>query len=436
MDTIMLKRKIEDQLLGWYNTKSFKPALLVAGARQVGKTTSIRSFGKKHYQSVIEINFEAQRSLKEIFSKDLDANTILEKISVAGLGRLIPNNTLIFFDEIQSCPEARTSIKFLVEDGRYDIISSGSLLGINYKEVSSYPVGYEYKIEMHSLDFEEFLWANGVEENIIDKLHLAFSEKKEVDPFIHNRIMELFKRYMIVGGMPAVVSQYIVDKNIEYVLMRQKTIVDSYRDDISKYAGKRKGEAKLAFDSIPAQLMEKNKKFKFVNVDKNARFRIYEEALMWLYDANIASFCFNVSSVELPFELNQKRNTFKFFMRDTGLLSLMSYGNVQKEILLGNLKVNEGAITENAVADLLLKKGHKLHYYDVKGKLEIDFLINKENKVVPVEVKSGSDYKKHASLNTLLNKFTNIEKVVVLSKYNVQVDGKIEYLPLYMAMFL
>jgi len=436
MDNIILKRKIEEELLSWYSNKSFKPGLLLAGARQVGKTTSIRSFAKKNYQSVIEMNFEAQPSLKEIFKGDLDAETLLEKISVAGLGRLIPKQTLIFFDEIQSCPEARTATKFLVEDGRYDIISSGSLLGINYREVSSYPVGFEYKIEMHSLDFEEFLWANGIEENIIKKLYKAFVEKKEVDSFIHNRIMELFKRYMIVGGMPAVVKQYIADKNIEFVLRRQRAIVQSYRDDISKYAGKRKGEAKLVFDSIPAQLMEKNKKFKLVTVEKDARFRVYEDALMWLYDANIASFCFNVNSAELPFELNQKRNIFKFFMRDTGLLSFMSYGNVQKEILLDNLKINEGAIVENAIADLLLKKGHKLHYYDVKGRLEVDFLIADNNKVVPIEVKSGTDYKKHASLTTLLNKFTNIERAVVLSKYNVELSDKIEYLPLYMVMFL
>ncbi|MFA7671860.1 MAG: AAA family ATPase [Sphaerochaetaceae bacterium] len=436
MKDLILKRKIESNLVSWYNSKSFKPALLVAGARQVGKTTSIRSFGKKYYQSVIEINFEAKPSLKEIFAGDLDVDTLLEKISVAGVGRLIPHKTLIFLDEIQSCPQARTATKFLVEDGRYDVISSGSLLGINYRDVSSFPVGFEYKIEMHSLDFEEFLWANGIEEETIANLHTAFIEKKAVDSFIHNRIMDLFRRYMIVGGMPAVVRQYITDKNIEFVMRQQRAIVQSYRDDISKYAGKRKGEAKLVFDSIPAQLMEKNKKFKLVSVEESARFRVYEEALMWLYDANIASFCFNVTSAELPFELNEKRNTFKFFLRDTGLLSLMSLGNVQREILSDNLKINEGSIVENAVADLLIKRGHKLHYYDVKGRLEVDFLIANNNQVLPVEAKSGSDFKIHSSLNSLLSKFNKIKRAVVLHKYNSEYVGAIEYLPLYMVMFL
>ncbi len=338
----------------WYH-KNNKPALLIMGARQVGKTTSIRAFAANRYTSFIEINFEERPSLKRIFEDDLDVVTIHEKLSVAGLGKLIPNNTLLFFDEIQSCPQARTAIKFLIEDGRYDIIASGSLLGINYREVSSYPVGFEYKIEMHSLDFEEFLWANDIAPEVIQGLKANYHEKTLVDPFIHNRIMDLFKRYLIVGGMPAVISAYIETHDISEVMLRQKMIIQSYRDDISKYAGKKKGLAKAIFDSIPMHLAAKNKKFVLAEIEKGAKNRKYEDAIMLLNDAGIANYCFNISDLRLPFELSERRNIYKFFMRDTGLLSCMSLGNVQNAILNGDININEGAVTENAIADQILK---------------------------------------------------------------------------------
>jgi uncharacterized protein len=431
----MLQRKIDNKLLDWCNRKN-KPALLVMGARQVGKTTSIRTFAASHYASFIEINFEEQPSLRRIFEGDLDVVTIYEKLSVAGLGKLIPNNTLLFFDEIQSCPKARTAVKFLVEDGRYDVIASGSLLGINYREVSSYPVGFESKIEMHSLDFEEFLWANEITPKIIDGLKIHYQEKTLIDPFIHSRIMDLFRRYLIVGGMPAVVSTFVETHDISEVILRQKMIIQSYRDDISKYAGTKKGLAKAVFDSIPMHLAAKNRKFVLADIEKDAKNRKYEDAIMWLYDAGIASYCFNISDLHLPFELSERRNIYKFFMRDTGLLSCMSLGNVQNAILNGDITINEGSITENAVADLLLKNGHSLHYFDVKGRLEIDFILNIENTVMPVEVKSGADYKRHASLSKVLsNANRNISSAIVLCNDNTHVENNIIYYPLYMAMF-
>lgn len=433
----MLRRKIDQELIKWHQRTSFKPALLLLGARQVGKTTSVRAFGRQYYESVIEMNFEQQPSLKRIFDGDLDIDSITEKLSAASLGRLIPSKTLLFLDEIQSCPNARTALKFIVEDGRFDVIASGSLLGLHYRQVSSYPVGFEHKVTMHGLDFEEFLWANGIDDEIIDGLKRSYEERKSVDDFIHHRMMELFKRYMIVGGMPRVVSSYVDDKDIGEVLLLQRSITESYRDDISKYAGKRKGEAKQVFDAIPMQLTQRNKKFKVSQVEEGGRLRTYEDALEWLYDAGIASFCLNVANVELPFALNARASFFKFFMRDTGLLSSMSMGNAQSAILNGDLSINEGAIVENCIADLLVKRGYPLFYWDIKGRLEVDFLIQRDTIIVPIEVKSGRDYRRHASLDRLMAIPTRHEKhAVVLSPYNVATTEQIDYLPLYMVMFL
>lgn len=383
------------------------------------------------------MNFEQQPSLKRIFDGNLDIESLVEKISVARLGHLIPSRTLLFLDEIQSCPNARTALKFIVEDGRFDVIASGSLLDLHYREVSSYPVGYEHKVEMHGLDFEEFLWANGIDEGTIERLRESYDQRTSVDEFIHQQVMELFKRYMIVGGMPRVVSSYVEDRDIGEVLFLQQSIVQSYRDDISKYAGKRKGEAKRVFDSIPMQLAQRNRKFKITQVEEGGRLRTYEDALEWLIDAGIASFCTNVSNVEIPFALNARHSFFKFFMRDSGLLCSMSMGNAQRAILEGDLSINEGAIVENCIADLLIKRGYPLFYWDVKGRIEVDFLIQQGTTIVPIEVKSGRDWRRHASLDRLMALESRHEKrAIVLSPYNVEVDEQVDYLPLYMVMFL
>jgi len=432
----MLKRKIENQFIEWKNRPDHR-ALLVMGARQVGKTTSIRAFAQKWYEHKIEINFETRPSLKAIFDGDLDPTTIYEKMSVADLGELVPGRTLFFFDEIQACPRARTAIKFLVEDGRFDIIESGSLLGINYADVSSYPVGFEEKIDMHSLDFEEFLWALGIPATIIAGLRERYDRLIPVDPFVHARLMEAFKRYLILGGMPSVIDSYLEMKDIAKSVIAQRAIIGGYRDDIAKYAGGLKVLAKAVFDSIPSQLQEKNRKFVLADIETGASFRRFNEPIQWLSDAGIASFCFNISAWELPLEPNAQRTQFKFFLRDTGLLSSMSMANVQQAILNGELEVNQGAIVENAVADLLVKNGHALHYYDRKGRLEIDFALQMDDAVVPVEVKSGMDHRKHASLTKLLEEHPDdLPAAIVLCRENVSVAGRIRYLPLYMVMFL
>jgi len=277
----------------------------------------------------------------------------------------------------------------------------------------------------------------GISQATIEKVRQHYLSKTPVDDFFHARLMEFFQRYLIVGGMPAVVIEYQQGKNLYGALENQKMIVGSYRDDIAKYAGRNKAHVMAIFDSIPAQLSEKNKKFVLANLEDGASHRKYGDPLYWLHDAGISVFCYNVSQMTLPFELNQRRNIFKVFLRDTGLLSSMSLGNVQKAILQGDLNVNQGAITENGVADLLFKNGHSLHYYDVKGRQEIDFVLNKDQKVIPLEVKSGLDSHHHPSLTHLLeNPNITIESALVLCRDNVSQDGKVTYLPLYMAMFL
>jgi len=290
---------------------------------------------------------------------------------------------------------------------------------------------------MHSLDFEEFLWAMGIGESTIEQVRINFENRTAVDSYIHKRLLELFQRYMIVGGMPRVVDIYTKDQNIQDVIIEQRNIVGGYKDDILKYAGNLQLEVAKVFDSIPDHLMERNKRFIMAHVEKNARFRDFKDALAWLRSARVAEFCFNVSAPIIPMGLNAKNNIFKFFMRDTGLLCQMSLGNVQQAILAGDLEVNLGSIIENTIADLLVKRGHKLYYYDVKGRLEIDFLITRDFKVLPIEVKGGKDFRNHNSLDRLLeNPVFSIDEGIVLCRGNVEQDGKVFYLPLYMVMFL
>jgi len=428
----MLKRKIEELLILWKSEKG-KKAFLVKGARQVGKTTSIRNFGKSQYKTFIELNFERNPDLCNIFSGSLDARTIQLNMSAMGYGPFVPGETLIFFDEIQACPKARTAIKFLVEDGKFDFIESGSLLGINYNDVSSYPVGFENQHEMHSLDFEEFLWAKGVSEEVIHELRKCVSEKKELSNAIHQTMMRHFREFMIVGGMPSVVSRFIQSNDLTKVIKEQKDILNSYREDVKKYAGSNKTKVSEFFDSIPAQLNKKNKRFYLSALKKEPKMRTYEEAIMWLFDAKIASPCYNIAAIELPLVLNEKRNLFKVYMNDTGLLTALSYLGIQSEILNGNIEINEGSIIENALADAFLKNGFLLHYYDRKKptSMEIDFVIQVRDTIQVIEAKSGSDFAKHDSLNTLL-KEKNIGEPIVFCTENIHEANGILYLPYYL----
>lgn len=433
---IMLKRKIISKLNDWYNNPN-KKALLLKGARQVGKTTTIREFAKSHYKNFIEINFEQTPLTKEAFAGNLDAKSIILNLSSMGYGPFEKGKTLIFFDEIQSCPQARTAIKFLVEDGNFDYIESGSLLGINYKDVSSYPVGYEQHEDMYPLDFEEFLWACGINDEIIDVLKNSYENISSVPELIHKQIMERFRQYLIVGGMPEVVNAFVSTKDINQTKQIQANIISSYRDDIAKYAGKEKHLAKKVFDSIPEQLCKKDKRFVLSDLEKGASQRKYGDATEWLVDAGIAYFSFNTCAFELPFSFYEKRNLYKLFMHDVGLLSHISFSNLLFNVLQGDISINEGALTENFVATELKKKGRDLNYYDKKSKHELDFIFAENNKISIIEVKSGNNYKSHASLNMVMKDFNDkINRATVLSKFNVEKQDDIIYYPLYMAMFL
>lgn len=432
----MLRRKIYNELDKWKAQKNNK-ALLIKGARQVGKTTAVRTFGKENYKHFIEINFEKESVARQAFSGNKNADTIILNLSAMGYGPFVKGETLIFLDEIQSCPDARTAIKFLVEDGKYDYIESGSLLGINYRDVSSYPVGFEHQVEMFPLDFEEFLWACSISEEVIGVLRNSYMTKTPVAGFLHERIMERFRQYMVVGGMPEVVVTFLADKDLSRTIQVQRDIINSYRDDISKYAGKDKQTAKLVFDAIPMQLCKEDKKFVLSDIEKGASQRKYGDATQWLADAGVAYFSYNTKTFELPFAFHEKHNLYKLFMLDTGLLCNLSMPKMQFKVLNGEINVNEGALAENFVAAELKSKGFALNYYDRKSKQELDFVFHENNGISIIEVKSGNDYMRHASLNAAIKLFQDrIERSIVLNKFNVQEKDGIIYYPLYMTMFL
>ena len=432
----MLKRKIDLVLMQWKNREK-KKALLIKGARQVGKSTSIQIFGKANYKSFIELNFEKNPVYKEIFAESLDADSIIINMSALGLGPFIENETLIFFDEIQSCPRARTAIKFLVQDERFDYIESGSLLGINNNDVSSYPVGFEEQHYMHPLDFEEFLWAKNVNAEVINLLNEHFINQKPIPTAIHKAMMRHFREYIIVGGMPSVVNTFIKTSNISEVLREQKNILNSFRDDVKKYSGKDKLKVQEVFDSIPEQLNKKNKRYFLSMLSKEPKMRTYEDSIMWLIDASIAIPSFNIASIELPLSLNEKRNLFKIYMFDTGLLTSMSFEGIQFEVLNGDIEINEGSIIENALASTFFKKGIKLRYYDRKKptNLELDFVLQIGNKIKIIESKSGIDFYKHPSLTRIIEE-KDIADTIVFCTNNIKSENNILYLPYYLSFLI
>lgn len=432
----MIKRKILRELEHW-KANHFHEALLVKGARQVGKTTTIREFARTHYKHFVEINFEQAPQAAEAFQSTRDTKTIIMRLSTMGYGPFVENETLVFFDEIQSCPNARTAIKFLVEDGRFDYIESGSLLGINYAEVSSYPVGYESQLQMYPLDFEEWLWANNVSEEVIEQMRQSYHTNQRLDNFIHEQMMRHYRQFLIVGGMPKVVSTFLANPDFAETLRQQRLIIDNYRLDIAKYAKTEKTRAKRFFDAIPAELSKAHKRYILSDLEKSGNMQKYADAAQWLEDAGIALFSYNTHSLSLPFEQHENRNLFKVYLLDTGLLCAMWSDKIQWDVLNGDISINEGALTENFVAAELSKHGHRLHYYDRKSRNELDFLI-KEGKIVTIlEVKSGNNYKTHKALDNVLKEQSEfVERSIVLSVSPYHIENNILYIPLYMTMFL
>lgn len=431
----MLKRKIENDMLTWKNNH-INTCLVIFGARQVGKTYIIRDFAKKHYDKIYEFNFLENSLYKRLFEYDLSVNTITKKMSLMiNDFEIVEGKTLIFLDEIQECPEAITALKFLAQDKRFDVIASGSMLGIAYNRSTSFPVGYIERIHLYSLDFEEFLWAKGINCNLIDEIKSNYINKKKVDPFTHEKMLELFKEYIVIGGMPAVVLEYISTNYFSSALNVQRRILDDYRNDIIKYAPNvDKPKIIACFDSIPSQLAKENKKFQYKLVEENSKSEKYRSSLEWLYDAGLINFCYNLSIPETPLEGNKIRDCFKVYLNDTGLLVAMLDDGTNDEIISGNLGIYKGAIYENVIAEVFTKLGKNLYYFEKNSTLEIDFFIRHNNVITAVEVKSA-DNTKSKSLNSVINNY-GVKAGIKLSSKNLGTNKEnIISLPIYMSAF-
>ena len=431
----MLQRKITNQLSDW-KSNPHKMTLLIKGARQVGKTFSVTMFAREHYPHFVYINFDENPAYKAIFDGDLDVDTLIKQISLRVPGaEMIPGKTLIFLDEIQNCPKAQTALKFITLDKRFDCIATGSLLGIKMNEIPSYPVGFIEHLDMHSLDFEEFLWAIGVSAQSISDIKGFFREKEKVPTAMHDRMMELFREYIVIGGMPKVVQEFTDTGNFNSVLKLQRDIINDYANDIAKYAvGSEKIKARSCFYSIPKQLAKDYKKFQYSIVEKKGTARKFAGSLEWLYEAGIINFCYNLRSPELPLEGNAMNDAFKVYMRDTGLLTAMLEDGSQADIIDGNLGIYKGAVYENVIADIFTKLGKKLYYFEYRNQIEIDFFIRLNSKATAVEVKSAGNTKSKSMENIIKN--YEVKHGIKLSSNNVSVSNNVDAFPLYMAMFL
>jgi predicted AAA+ superfamily ATPase len=436
----MLKRKIEDRLLEWKNTANHKP-LIVKGCRQCGKTFSVREFAAKNYEHVVYLNFFENPDYASAFAGSLEIDNIVMMLSALLGNQAVfePGKTVLILDEIQDCPEARTALKFFKDDGRYDVIGTGSLLGVKGygKEPKSIPVGAETVVDMYPLDFEEFLWANGISEQIIGMLEQSLETETPVPEALHNRMRQLLLQYVVVGGMPDAVQTFVDTKQMNDVLSIQRDIVRSYEDDMVKYAEKKdKANIKECFESIPKQLSKENKKFQYSVVKKGSTAAKFAGSLQWIEDAGIISRCYNLSITELPLDGNAEKDTFKVYMRDCGLFVSMLEDGTQYDILQGKLYGYKGAIFENLIADIFSKMGRKLYYYHKDSGLEVDFVIRYKGECTLVEVKASTGNTK--STKTILNhpEKYHVTSAIKLGDYNVGRSEKILTLPLYMAFLL
>lgn len=432
----MLKRKIMNELITWKETNK-KECLLVKGARQIGKTFIIDEFGKTCYKSYIYINFLKDPEQKKIFDGSLSAKEIYRRISLyVDNVTFIEQDTLIFLDEIQECPNARTALKFLAIDGHYDVIASGSLLGLNYKNISSVPVGYERQIEMTSLDFEEFLWAIGKTEESIHALRYYFDHKEKVEPSINNEYLSILNDYMVVGGMPEVVNVYIETNNYQEVYKTEQKILDSYFYDISHYASAPdKPKIASCYRSIPRQLAKDYTRFQYKIIEHGGTSRKYRSSLDWLLGASLIKTCTNVTTPMFPLIAYEKDEQFKIYMNDIGLLTSMFGYETQQAILKGNLiGPVKGGIYENLIFDILSKRGYSLYYFKTENSTqEVEFLITKNQSIIPIEVKSKNGTT--LSLNNFIKEYNPPFAYKLISGNIGVVDTKIT-IPLYMALFI
>lgn len=430
----MLTRTVNRILIDHF--KISKTALLIEGARQIGKTFSIRQFGKK-FKTYIEINFIEQPEAISLFKDLSNTKDLLARLSLFTKQKLIKRDTLIFFDEVQICPEVITYIKFLVDEGSYNYILSGSLLGIEINDLRSVPVGYLTIKRMFPLTFREFALNLGLNSSILENLETSFKEKKPVDDFIHKKMMELFRVYLVVGGMPAAVNRYIETNNLNEVIDIQNQIVNLYKKDITQYDKNNKLAIAQIFELIAPQLNSQNKRFIIKDIKSGVKFDRYENSFLWLKDAGFALPVYNVETPKIPLKLSKSRSLFKLFMSDVGLLASEYSQGIQLKIISGDDKLNYGAIFENYIAQELTACEHDLYYYNNKKRGELDFLIEYDGEVLPIEVKSGKDYKVHRALSNIMDcgEF-NLNRALIFNNSNLKVEGKLTYAPIYMAMFL
>lgn len=442
----MYRRKIDDVLLAWKQKPNHKP-LVIKGCRQCGKTSSVKAFAAKHYEHVVYMDFHEHVHYKTFFAGDIDVDTLLLNISIGIRGaRFVPGKTCIIFDEIQDCPKARASLKFFKQDGRFDVICTGSLLGVNgYKtdeeqqeeENASIPVGSEQIVTMYPMDFEEWLWANGITNVHTDYLRRCYKEETPVSEAVHQQMRNLLLRYAIVGGMPEVVSTFLESNNMNDVLAVQHDIIEAYKGDMLKYArSEDKPRIRECFDSIPAQLARENKKFTYSVIRSGARSSQYQGSLQWIEDAGIIHRCYNLKITELPLDGNADKDCFKVYTTDIGLFVSMLEEGTQWSIMQGDLLAYKGAIYENLLADILGKMGRKLYYFHKEGGLELDFVIRYHGKCTPVECKARSGNAK--SLQTVLKhpEHFHVEQAIKLGDYNIGRNGTLLTIPLYMAFLL
>lgn len=435
----LLRRKIDDFLLEWKKSPERLP-LIIKGARQIGKTASIKHFAEENYKSVISINFVKDKNYKDIFDDGFKVDTIIKNISLKNPDlEFIPNETLIFFDEMQECINCATSLKFLKLDGRYDVICSGSLMGINYQEIESNSVGYKEDYEMYSMDFEEFLWAKGYKNAQIEDM---FQHMITISPFSQlemDVLCDCFREYMILGGMPAIVNTFVKNKNYSGTLKLQRQILLDYEEDITKYAGGLdKGKILNIYRKIPVFLGKDNKKFQISKVEKGARNREYVGIVDWLLNAGIINVCYCMEQPELPLKGNYNPDNYKIYFGDTGLLIASLDEEAQEDLRLNkNFNAYKGAIYENIIGETLKKQGYELYFYrNEKSTIEMDFFVRDRESLIPVEVKAIDGPTK--SLNNLIDKekYEDIKYGIKFGYRNIGFNGKFYTFPYFLAFML
>lgn len=435
----LLKRKIDKYLTDWKNRPDKKP-LIIKGARQIGKTRSVEWFAGQNYASVIEINFIEQKKYREIFNDGFEVDAILKNISLLNPElKFIPGNTIFFFDELQACPNCATSLKFFKLDGRFDVICSGSLMGISYNEIESNSVGYKEDYEMHSMDFEEFLWAMGYNDEFTADLLSHMLDVRPLSELQMDTLMSLFRDYVIIGGMPEVVSTYVRNKNFSGTLDIQRQLLKDYEEDITKYVeGLDKAKVKAVYNHISTFLAKENKRFQITKIARNARNRDYMGCVEWLADAGVVNVCYCLNQPELPLKGNYDPKMYKIYFKDTGLLIASLDEEAQEDLRANrNLGTYNGAIYENIVGDMLVKQGYRLFYYHSdRPALEMDFFIRSADSLIPVEVKANDGAT--ASLNRLLNddKYNDVKYGIKLGYRNIGFNGKFYTFPYFLTFLL